>query len=92
MISNSVFQVLQIITSGQTKRRILSSQCGKRRTKLFKELGGRAPFTLTEIPDNTLASDEYMMATTRTHDQFNTTIYGLDDRYRGIKTNAVSYL
>ena len=25
------------------------------------------------------------MATTRTHDQFNTTIYGLDDRYRGIK-------
>ena len=50
-----------------------------------KELGGRAPFTLTEIPDNTLAHDEYMMATTRTHDQFNTTIYGLDDRYRGIK-------
>ncbi|MGE8429746.1 MAG: FdhF/YdeP family oxidoreductase [Sphingobacterium sp.] len=50
-----------------------------------KDLGGRAPFTLTDIPDNTLAADEYMMATTRTHDQFNTTIYGLDDRYRGIK-------
>lgn len=44
----------------------------------------RAPFTLTEVPDNILAEDEYMMATTRTHDQFNTTIYGLDDRYRGI--------
>ena len=25
------------------------------------------------------------MATTRSHDQFNTTIYGLEDRYRGIK-------
>ena len=25
------------------------------------------------------------MMTIRTHDQFNTTIYGLDDRYRGIK-------
>ena len=50
-----------------------------------KDLGGRAPFTLTDIPDNNLAEDEYMMATTRTHDQFNTTIYGLDDRYRGIK-------
>lgn len=50
-----------------------------------KKLDGRAPFTLTEIPDNTLAEDEYMMATTRTHDQFNTTIYGLDDRYRGVK-------
>ncbi|MGH1516651.1 FdhF/YdeP family oxidoreductase [Chryseobacterium sp. JK1] len=53
--------------------------------RFSKDLGGRAPFTLTEIPDNTLAPDEYMMATTRTHDQFNTTIYGLDDRYRGIK-------
>jgi anaerobic selenocysteine-containing dehydrogenase len=31
-----------------------------------------------------LASDELMMMTIRTHDQFNTTIYGLDDRYRGI--------
>jgi len=50
-----------------------------------KQFGGRAPFTLTEIPDNHLEEDEYMMGTTRTHDQFNTTIYGLDDRYRGIK-------
>jgi len=45
----------------------------------------RAPFTLTSVPDNILADDEYFMATTRTHDQFNTTIYGLEDRYRGIK-------
>ncbi|MGE8342975.1 MAG: molybdopterin dinucleotide binding domain-containing protein, partial [Flavobacterium sp.] len=50
-----------------------------------KESADRAAFTLTEIPDNELAQDEYMMATTRTHDQFNTTIYGMDDRYRGIK-------
>ncbi|MEA9411770.1 FdhF/YdeP family oxidoreductase [Flavobacterium sp. PL02] len=52
---------------------------------ITKEFGDRAPFTLTAVPKNVLASDEYMMATTRTHDQFNTTIYGLDDRYRGIK-------
>lgn len=52
---------------------------------ITKEFGDRAPFTLTTVPDNTLAPDEYMMATTRSHDQFNTTIYGLDDRYRGIK-------
>jgi molybdopterin-dependent oxidoreductase alpha subunit len=45
----------------------------------------KAPFTVTEIPKNTLAEDEFMMATTRTHDQFNTTIYGLEDRYRGVK-------
>ncbi|MFT3750682.1 MAG: FdhF/YdeP family oxidoreductase [Agriterribacter sp.] len=50
-----------------------------------KTYPGRAAFTITELPDNTLADGEYLMATTRTHDQFNTTIYGLDDRYRGIK-------
>jgi molybdopterin-dependent oxidoreductase alpha subunit len=49
------------------------------------QYGDRAPFTLTTVPDNSLANDEYLMATTRTHDQFNTTIYGLEDRYRGIK-------
>jgi anaerobic selenocysteine-containing dehydrogenase len=27
---------------------------------------------------------EYIMMTIRTHDQFNTTVYGLDDRYRGV--------
>jgi len=52
---------------------------------ITKKYGDRAPFTLTTTPDNLLAQDEYLMATTRTHDQFNTTIYGLDDRYRGIK-------
>jgi len=52
---------------------------------ITKQFGNRAPFTLTTVPENPLATDEYMMATTRTHDQFNTTIYGLDDRYRGIK-------
>jgi len=45
----------------------------------------KAPFTITPLPVNKLAEGEYLMASTRTHDQFNTTIYGLDDRYRGIK-------
>lgn len=52
--------------------------------RFAKQYDYKAPFTITEIPDNTLADDEYLMATTRTHDQFNTTIYGLEDRYRGI--------
>ncbi|WP_294317094.1 FdhF/YdeP family oxidoreductase [uncultured Chryseobacterium sp.] len=45
---------------------------------------GKAAFNVTPVPDNSLADDEYLMATTRTHDQFNTVVYGLDDRYRGI--------
>ena len=31
-----------------------------------------------------LGDGEFLMMTIRSHDQFNTTIYGLDDRYRGI--------
>jgi len=49
-----------------------------------KDFGGKVPFTLTDIPEHKLADDEYMMTSIRSHDQFNTTIYGLDDRYRGI--------
>ncbi|MCB0576096.1 MAG: hypothetical protein KDC61_16195, partial [Saprospiraceae bacterium] len=35
-------------------------------------------------PEQDLAEGEYIMMTIRSHDQFNTTIYGLDDRYRGV--------
>jgi anaerobic selenocysteine-containing dehydrogenase len=56
---------------------------GAREGKFFT-LTGKAHFNVAEIPKNTLAEDELMMMTIRTHDQFNTTIYGLDDRYRGI--------
>jgi len=45
---------------------------------------GKAAFNVTAVPNNSLADDEYLMGTTRTHDQFNTVIYGLNDRYRGI--------
>jgi anaerobic selenocysteine-containing dehydrogenase len=48
------------------------------------EFNGKAPFTITNLPEHKLTDDEYMMTSIRTHDQFNTTIYGLNDRYRGI--------
>jgi anaerobic selenocysteine-containing dehydrogenase len=37
-----------------------------------------------QAPSWKLAEGEYLMMTIRTHDQFNTTIYGLEVRYRGI--------
>ena len=55
------------------------------REGIFKTDTGKAKFTLHAIPKHTLAVGEYMMMTIRSHDQFNTTIYGLDDRYRGLK-------
>lgn len=45
---------------------------------------GKANFTINPIPEIEVKEDEFIMMTIRSHDQFNTTIYGLDDRYRGI--------
>jgi molybdopterin-dependent oxidoreductase alpha subunit len=50
----------------------------------FDTVTGKARFNIGTIERQQLAADEYMMMTIRSHDQFNTTIYGLDDRYRGI--------
>ena len=44
----------------------------------------RANFTVASIPRRPLAAGEFVMMTIRSHDQFNTTVYGLDDRYRGV--------
>nr|WP_299388431.1 FdhF/YdeP family oxidoreductase [Allomuricauda sp.] len=46
--------------------------------------GGRAQFSICGLPAHSLEQDEFLLMTVRSHDQFNTTIYGLDDRYRGI--------
>jgi molybdopterin-dependent oxidoreductase alpha subunit len=42
------------------------------------------PFNIATHEPPQLEPDELLMMTIRSHDQFNTTIYGLDDRYRGI--------
>ncbi len=46
--------------------------------------GSKAIFSVTKTTKHKLADDEYMMTTIRSHDQFNTTIYGFEDRYRGV--------
>ena len=50
----------------------------------FNTLTGKAHFNVSDVTFMKLADDELMMQTLRSHDQFNTTIYGLNDRYRGI--------
>ncbi|MCU0339193.1 MAG: FdhF/YdeP family oxidoreductase [Spirosomaceae bacterium] len=45
---------------------------------------GKAKFTANRWQPVELKADEFLLATVRSHDQFNTTVYGLDDRYRGI--------
>jgi len=55
------------------------------RQREFRTATGRAQFTVHELPRHELLPGQYLMMTMRSHDQFNTTIYGLDDRYRGIR-------
>ncbi|MDT5208933.1 MAG: hypothetical protein QOF67_1348, partial [Mycobacterium sp.] len=55
-----------------------------RENQYFTETG-RANFTVNPIPERNVNPDQLIMMTIRSHDQFNTTIYGLDDRYRGVK-------
>lgn len=45
---------------------------------------GKAKFVASQITRHDLDRGRYLLMTIRTQDQFNTTIYGLDDRYRGI--------
>ncbi|HZI04287.1 MAG TPA: molybdopterin dinucleotide binding domain-containing protein, partial [Archangium sp.] len=51
----------------------------------FTTPSGKAHFTVHELPRLKLEPGQLLMMTIRTHDQYNTTVYGLDDRYRGIR-------
>jgi anaerobic selenocysteine-containing dehydrogenase len=56
------------------------------RDRGFLTSSGRAEFGLAPLPGDTdPAEGRLMLATVRSHDQFNTTIYSNDDRYRGLK-------
>jgi molybdopterin-dependent oxidoreductase alpha subunit len=46
---------------------------------------GKANFVTVPTPDIRLPDGQLRLFTIRSHDQYNTTIYGLDDRYRGIR-------
>src|SRR6266566_5148894 len=56
------------------------------RERVFLTSSGRAEFSLAPLPDDTDPGEGRLLLTTiRSHDQFNTTIYSNDDRYRGLK-------
>jgi molybdopterin-dependent oxidoreductase alpha subunit len=54
------------------------------RKRVFKTSSGKARLTVCPIPKHDLKADEFLLTTIRSHDQFNSTIYGLNDRYRGV--------
>src|SRR5690606_29152606 len=55
-----------------------------RDSRTFPTSTGRANFTVNPITAPEVPEGRLLLQTLRSHDQFNTTIYGLNDRYRGI--------
>jgi molybdopterin-dependent oxidoreductase alpha subunit len=54
------------------------------REREFKTRSGKANFIVSKLEPSVPGPGRFLMTTLRSHDQYNTTIYGLDDRYRGI--------
>ena len=52
--------------------------------QVFPTVTGKARLTCNVFVGDEVPAGRLLLQTLRSHDQFNTTIYGLDDRYRGI--------
>lgn len=55
------------------------------RERVFHTSDGKAQLKVNETNVIDLPENYLLLSTVRSHDQFNSTIYGLDDRYRGVK-------
>ena len=55
-----------------------------RDSRTFPTPSGKANFVVNPLIVTRVADGRLILQTVRSHDQYNTTIYGLDDRYRGI--------
>ena len=62
----------------------LSLPNGPRDERRFATATGRARFTANPLEYPRIPRGRLLMQTIRSHDQYNTTVYGKDDRYRGI--------
>ena len=58
-----------------------------RDSRTFNTPDNKAHFITHPLPDVSIDDDKFVMMTIRSHDQYNTTIYDLHDRYRGIHGN-----
>jgi anaerobic selenocysteine-containing dehydrogenase len=56
-----------------------------RDSRSFATRDGKAHFTVSPLVALDIPPGRLLLQTVRSHDQYNTTIYGLDDRYRGVR-------
>ncbi|MEV4689306.1 FdhF/YdeP family oxidoreductase [Microbacterium sp. LWH3-1.2] len=66
------------------KGRTLHLPNGPRDARRFATADGKARFTVNALEYPVIPRGRLLLQTLRSHDQYNTTIYGKDDRYRGI--------
>lgn len=57
------------------------------RERKFNTKSGKAHLTVNPLKPQSIPKGRFTLMTVRSHDQFNTTIYGYDDRYRGIRNS-----
>ena len=62
---------------------------GPRDSRTFPTATGKARFTANTLEVIRVPEGRLLLQTVRSHDQFNTTIYGRNDRYRGIKSGRM---
>ncbi len=70
-------------TAASASRAASTCRTARARGSSRRRRGGRASPS-TRIPVHALGDGRLLLTTLRSHDQFNTTIYGENDRYRGI--------
>jgi len=76
----------QILARGRTQRSPIHPPIGSFelpnpiRERVFATSSGKARFTVHPLPQPALEPDQFLMMTIRSHDQYNTTVYGLEDR------------
>lgn len=58
---------------------------GPRDSRTFPTPTGKAMITVNDLEALTVPPGRLLLQTVRSHDQFNTTMYSLNDRYRGVK-------
>ncbi|MFE4195190.1 FdhF/YdeP family oxidoreductase [Paenarthrobacter sp. NPDC056912] len=65
---------------------------GPRDSRTFPTATGKAMFTINELETIQVPAGRLLLQTVRSHDQFNTTTYSMNDRYRGIKKGRMVLL
>jgi molybdopterin-dependent oxidoreductase alpha subunit len=84
-------RIARVVPGCESYARIVAGKGGftmphpPRDSRSFPTAQGKAVFTATPLPVLTVPEGRLVLQSLRSHDQFNTTIYGLNDRYRGIK-------